>query len=297
MSQAPVIALAALASSAYGAAPCPANPLLALTGRWTFNVQSVPSGPGPGAQNGQVALQNEFAIAGQFTPTLDPPRAGLPTPTDTGWLRITGTSWINGSPTSLETDAGRYQINRDCSGGSLIMNMSSYPMQYDFWFYNGNQSIYLVSTVNGRSATGSATLAPTGCPVGVQPIQVLTGPYAFKFQGIPWFPTPFGIAGVFTASTDPLFRPGFLDPRGRLDIRATSNLTFGGSVTRLEGDVGSFQVWPDCSGGSLVMNLSSQPMQYDFYFQAGFSQADVISTTGTVIGTRIPSPAYGVFTR
>lgn len=291
MSQAPLFALAVLASSVYGAAPCPANPLLALTGKWTFNVQSV-------ATRAEGARSNEFAIAGQFTPTLDPPRGGIQTPVGTGWLRITGTSWIDGSPTSLESDAGRYQINADCSGGSLIMNMSSYPMQYDFWFYNGNQSIYLVSTINGRSATGSATLAPMACPVGVAPIQTLNGPYAFKFQGIPWAPSPFGIAGVFTASTDPLFRPSFLDPRGRLDIRATSNLTFGGSVTRLEGDVGSFQVWADCSGGSLVMNLSSQPMQYDFYYHAGFSSADVISTRANIMGTRNRvSPAYGVFNR
>ena len=282
LSYAPVLALASLATSAYGAAACPANPLLALTGRWTFNAQAT---PGP--------ANNEFAIAGQFTPSLDPPRAGIGTPAGTGWLTITATSWINGSPTRIETDAGRYQLNSDCSGGSLIMNLSSYPMQYDFFFYNGNQSMYLVSTINGRPAVGRATLGASACPAGVAPVNALAGPYAFKFQGIRWQPAAFGIAGVFTASTDALFRPSFLDPRGRLDIRATSNLGFGGSVTRLEGDVGSYSILPDCSGGTLVMNLSSQPMQYDFWFYASFNGGDVISTSGVQSYT----PAYGSFNR
>lgn len=298
LSRAPLFALAALATSAYGAAQCPADPLLALSGRWTFNIQGTPT---------NRALNHDFAIAGQFVASAT--RPGFPSPNGVGWLTITATSWINGSVTRLESDIGRYQLNADCSGGSLIMNLSSYPMQYDFWFQNGGQSMHIVSTVNGKPAIGSATLAPAGCPAGVSAIDLLSGFYTFRYQGVPWLPAPFGIAGVFEASRRPLFNPSFLDAdRGRLDVRATSNLGFGGSVARLEGDVGHYSVNADCLGGTLTFNLSSQPVQYQFYFRTGFADADVISISpaaqafGPVVRQQIrgfsnATPIFGVFSR
>jgi hypothetical protein len=180
---------------------------------------------------------------------------------------------------------GSYSINANCSGGSLIMNMSSYPMQYDFWFFNNGRSLYMVSSRQGRPATGSATLAPTGCPAGVtDPLSVVTGDYGVKLQGVIDDPFRFSMAGLMRASGQRVGLASWLQVGG-LEIIATSDRGRGGSVTRLERDVGNYQVSPDCTFGSLNFNLSSFPVQYDFFFQEGFSTADVISTSrGRIFG-------------
>lgn len=252
---------------------CPASTLLALNGPWTFNVQTIV----------KLSADANWAAVGRFRASVGADRLGNPT----GVLNINATSLkttgFNGfpSPTRLENDLGSFQINEDCTGGSLIMNLSSFPMQYDFWFYNNNQSIYFVSTSPGRGATGSATIGVSGCPVGLpapSPLSILFGTYGFKFQRIPNFTVePFGIAGLFTASTG-TDRGG--NPAGLLAITATSSVGLGGSIARLEGDVGRYQINDDCSGGTLIFNLSSRPAQYEFYFRAGFQSFDVISQVG-----------------
>ena len=270
-----LLALAAFAVPAQLSAQCPANPLSVLSGPWTFNVQGLPI---QGAAN-----NNSFAIAGQFRASIGADRAGNPI----GVLTINATSSINGSTTRSENDIGRFQINSTCTGGTLIMNLSSYPMQYDFSFYNGGQSIYIVSTLAGRDATGSATVGVAGCPAG-NPLTLFSGNYALKLQHIAIAGGPFqdthGMAGRLVASTD-----GGATPRGLLAITATSNFTEQHSVTRLERDAGSYQINDDCSGGTLIFNLSSRPLQYQFYFRAGFQELDVISISGVAI--------YGVISR
>ena len=206
-----LLALAAFAVPAQLSAQCPANPLGALSGPWTFNVQGLPI---DGARN-----NNSFAIAGQFRASIGADRAGNPI----GVLTINATSSINGSTTRSENDIGRFQINSTCTGGTLIMNLSSYPMQYDFSFYNGGQSIYIVSTLAGRDATGSATVGVAGCPAG-NPLTLFSGNYALKLQHIAIAGGPFqdthGMAGRLVAFTD-----GGATPRGLLAITATSNFT------------------------------------------------------------------------
>ena len=112
--------------------------------------------------------------------------------------------------------------------------------------------------------------------------------FIFKFQRVPNFiREPFGIAGAINASlsTD---RGG--NPLGLLGIVASSSLGQG-SITRQESDAGRFQVNDDCSGGTLIMNLSSRPIQYQFYFRSGFREMDVISISQS-------SPAaFGVVSR
>ena len=256
-------------------AACPVNPLTSLAGPWAFNVQTI----------GRVDNDANWAAAGRFVASSG---------TDRGFLNINATSLFTDpdgrsqSVTRLENDFGGFQINSDCTGGTLIMNLSSFPMQYDFWFYNNNRSIYFVSITPGRGATGSATLAPAGCPVGTNPLSLVSGAYAFKFQRVPNFiREPFGIAGAINASlsTD---RGG--NPLGLLGIVASSSLGQG-SITRQESDAGRFQVNDDCSGGTLIMNLSSRPIQYQFYFRSGFREMDVISISQS-------SPAaFGVVSR
>jgi hypothetical protein len=257
---------------------CSVSSLSALSGPWTFNVQTV----------AKATADSNWAGVGRFLASTGVDRAGNPI----GLLSINATSiqtTASGgglSATRLENDFGSYQINSDCTGGTLTMNLSSFPMQYDFWFYNNNQSIYFVSTSPGRGATGSAHVAPAGCPVGANPLSLVSGDYAFKIQRIPNFTSEaFGIAGAMnaTSGTD---RAG--SPLGILDIVASSTIGLG-SVTRLERDTGRFQVNADCSGGTLTMNLSSRPAQYQFYFRDGFNAFDLISQVGPA--------AYGVVSR
>lgn len=244
-----------------------------LTGsRWTFNAQATAHQPENPPQ-----IDHDFAIAGQAF-------------AQNGKLDILATSIIRRSPTRLERDAGSYTLNANCTGGTITMNLSSYPMQYDFWFFNGGRSLYMISTINGKQAVGSATRAPLACPVTItDPLDALTATYTLKLQGLIEDPYAFAFAGQMTASGAQPNIPSWLRV-GRLDIIATSNLTRGGSVTRYERDRGSYGVADGCTHGTLTFNLSSFPVQYDFFFHEGWNNADVISTTP---GRRI----FGVFNR
>ncbi|MBY0507540.1 MAG: hypothetical protein K2X03_26740 [Bryobacteraceae bacterium] len=256
----------AAATPLYG--QCPANPLTALSGTWTFNVQT-----------NNVPGQPYFVVAGQFTAT---PGAANSL---NGVLAITATSvlgnFLSASTTREEQDAGRYQINDNCTGGTLTMNLSSFPMQYDFVFVDGGRSLYLISTSPGRSATGSATLGVAGCPVGVNPLTLLSGSYAFNLRGdLNFFPSSYAASGRFEAS---LGQGVAGNPLGVLAITQTSSQGDLHRVTRLESGPGRFQVNADCTGGTLTFNLGSLPQQFQFYFRAGFQELDVISTSNRFI--------------
>jgi len=270
------ILLAAFAAATPLFGQCPANPLTALSGIWTFNVQhNQPFGP-----NGGV----EFMIAGQFTASIGTGPGG-----EIGVLTINATSNFRRSTTRLETDAGRYQINDNCTGGTLTMNLSSLPMQYDFFFNNGGTSLNIISTTQGRAATGSAFPGVNFCPFKGNPLSVLSGPYVFSFRS-KGFSELYGITGRMEASIGTNAAGA---PIGLLAVTATSAIGDPPSVTRLERDAGRFQVNSDCSGGTLTLNLSSRPQQYEFYFRAGFQEIDVIGTSGrSISGTmNVASPA------
>ena len=248
---------------------CPLSPLSLLNGPWTFNMQTLT----------KLFDQSQISVAGRWVASQGANAVGQPV----GLLKINATTLRTSllgtnDPTRLEMDAGSFQINSDCTGGTLTMNLSSFPMQYDFWFYDNYQKMYFVSTTPGRGATGSATVGVTGCPIGItNNLDLLSGMYGFRAQRVPDFTLePFGIAGVFNVTPAP----------GQIAIRATSSLL--GGIARLEGDIGRYQIDADCTGGILQFNLTSRPTQYQFYFRNGFQEADIISLIGPA--------AYGVFT-
>lgn len=267
-----LVAAAALAaaSSLHAAAPppfnCAANPLAALSGPYVFSVegalplpQRIPLG----------ATNNEYAITGRFVASISSNAAGAPI----GVLKVTATS-VNsgvlppGSVTRLETDVGGFQVNSNCTGGTIWFNLSSRPMAFDFWFFDSREQIFLVSNSNGFSLAGQALIAPSACPAGVtNPLQVLTDTFAFTAHGIA--NGTYYIAGTFAPAA------------GLLSITASSDL--GGSVTRFESDTGSYTVYPDCSGGQFTYNLSSRPIQYDFWFVFGFKELYFISTNSLAV--------------
>jgi hypothetical protein len=248
-----------------GGGTCSTNPLQLLTGTWTFST------------DGFIGLQ-PFASAGSFTASLGT-RGG----NQIGILTITTTTSQNGQIVRLETDAGTYQINADCSGGTLTFNLSSRPLTFDFWFTQDGNQIRLVSSLAGITLRGNATRGGTTCPAN--PLQTLSGRWVFSMEGFAPSPQqPFASAGQFLASIGT--RGG--SPIGLLTITQTSDLS--GSITSQETDTGTFQIFPDCSGGSLTFNLSSRPLTFDFWFKNGGTAIRFVSTTpGTIVhGTAAP---------
>jgi hypothetical protein len=68
---------------------------------------------------------------------------------------------------------------------------------------------------------------------------------------------PVASAGSFEASVDP--KAG-----GVLTITVTTSRN--GQIVQLETGDGSYDLFPDCSGGTLSFNLESGPVAYDFFF-------------------------------
>jgi len=245
------------------------NPLQVFTGVWTFK-----------AQGFNLPPFHFLAAAGRFSATVGTNQAGAPV----GILAITESTSVDGNPTRLDTETGRFQVNADCSGGTLNLNSAGRPDQYDFYFANANE-IYFVGTNNGDNVSGRAQRAvAAGCPAN--PLSALAGTWAFTVDGFRFVPVPFDFnlvaaAGHFAASigTD---RNG--NPIGVLAITQSSSLN--GSPTRQEGAPGRYQLNGDCSGGTLTFDTGSLPVQYDFFFGPTGELVTVGSNNGTILTGR-----------
>lgn len=251
------------------ASGCPTNPPSLLTGfgAWTFNAQVMTK---------SVFRDADFALAGRFVPVPG------------GTLNIEATSaWA--SPFSVgvtqvarhQAGAGNFQLFDDCTGGSLRMNLATVGAHYDFWFYDGGRSMFIVSATEGRALNGSAHVAPVGCPVGgvVLPQTLLAGPYVISAQRLPSYTTEsYAMAGVLESSAT-----------GALRLNVTSTVGNWGSVARGETGGGVYSVNANCTGGWMILHLGSRRAQYEFYFRAGFQTLDLIATDGPA--------AYGVVRR
>jgi hypothetical protein len=113
------------------------------------------------------------------------------------------------------------------------------------------------------------------CPSDtMNPLSVLTGVWTFDMDG--WQPIgiPFAAAGQFVASVNTVNGVQV----GSLVIKQSS------SVVRLEKDIGTYQIFPDCSGGTLIFTVSSQPLAFDFWFDESFGEIRFVSArAGAVI--------------
>lgn len=258
-----LLVAAAVSPSAQAQCPVPGAPLQALVGTWAFSTQGF-----------QTPVDAGFlAAGGRFTASISPT-------TGRGVLTVTATTSLNGSIVRQETDAGIFQVDDDCTGGVLRFNLSSRPIEFEIYFVNSDE-IALVSDTNRDAVVGTARrVIPAPCPVVA--LQALAGTWVFSTNG--FGPTNVGqtailaSAGRFvaTVATD---RGGNL--AGVLAISATSSAS--GSSTRREQDAGRFQVNADCSGGTLIFNLSSRPVQFDFYFSGPNSIVMVDIRNGDIV--------------
>ena len=117
----------------------------------------------------------------------------------------------------------------------------------------------------------SAPLAEAQCPATItNPLQALVGTWSFKAEGV--FPLSYVSAGQFKASvtTD---RGGNIV--GMLDIIDT--VVKNGTVVRQERYQGKYQIFPDCSGGVLILNSGQNHIEYDFWFIEGMTEIFMVS--------------------
>lgn len=115
------------------------------------------------------------AAAGQFTARISAATAGPPARPALRTLDVIDSSSIvivtpgGGSPlppnaglpllSRLQPYNGRWEVNADCSGGTLFLNSNLNPAaQYDFWYSNALfTEMKLVSVEIGRVFVGTAT--------------------------------------------------------------------------------------------------------------------------------------------
>jgi hypothetical protein len=130
------------------------------------------------------------------------------------------------------------------------------------------------------------------CPQGTDPLQLLVGTWTFSTNGFSPAIQPFASSGQFTASIST--RAG--NRIGLLSITSTASLN--GQIVRQEIDAGTYQIFADCSGGTLTFNLSSRPLAFDFWFANGGTEISFVSITsgGTIHGTAKLGTGGGSFT-
>ena len=252
-------------SSVSAPSTCPANQLETLFGSWTF------------VTNGFITPTQPFASAGVFTATAGTSKINNSV---VGALVISNSASRNRQVTRQETDTGTFEIFPDCSGGTLHFDLSANPMSFDFYFVNGGKELSLLSITGGASIEGHAWLSPANtCPAN--PLDSFSGKWTFTLTGVEGA-LPFGSIGILTASSG---TSNLGLPAGALQI--VDDTSVGGQLSRQSPDSGKFQILPDCSGGSLRLNLSGVPMTLDFWFFNGGSEIVLVGTdNGATISGR-----------
>jgi hypothetical protein len=126
--------------------------------------------------------------------------------------------------------------------------------------------------------TGTIKIVPSNakCPGGTtDPLSVLTGTWTFGMDGQVPLGTSFSGAGQFTAAIDALSNP----ETGIMSVTQSLSVP-----VRSETDTGTYQILPDCSGGTMAFNVFNQPLRFDFWFDNSFTEIRFVSTTpGTAL--------------
>lgn len=143
--------------------------------------------------------------------------------------------------------------------------------------FNSTGSITSLEAGGGLPATSAIAVGvlpgPGTCGAGNFPDPLtLFGGWTFSTEGFGLSAQPFASAGRFVATRD--VRNSV--PAGLLAI--TSTASSNGQIIRQETDAGSYQIYSDCSGGTLTFNLSTRPLAFDFWF-VEFGRIAFVSTT------------------
>jgi len=190
-----------------------------------------------------------------------------------GRLQVTETISNRGVINRQVQHGGSYILYADCTGGELLFDVNGRAVQLEFVYAGGTDDLYLVSdsdTSGDSVLTGVAKRTPAqACPA--QPLSVISG--------TDWgFRTRAAYALTNSIEYDPsvgIFTPTVVAGAGVIQATETVNTSQGG-LTRRAPESGRYQIYPDCSGGEiLLMNrgIPSTPAQLEFVFAGpGFNQ-------------------------
>lgn len=122
-------------------------PLSTFVGTWGYHAEAISFVP-PNIQGFFYA-----ASAGRFAASVATDRAG----NSYGLLTTVDTTSKTGEILRLEQGSGKFQLNPDCSGGTIVFTGTSSGLaNFDFYFVNGGTEIYMVGTDVGTIKTGTA---------------------------------------------------------------------------------------------------------------------------------------------
>ena len=204
---------------------------------------------------------------------------------------VTGTMTVNtgGGVTRLASIVGSAQL--DGQGGTLMFSFGRQSVLWQFVFGNSCSEIDLVSETMGNPSInqvldGKALRIDNQQPCPANPyllLDVSSAPTGWSFhteqgtyQGTP------GLSGIGTLI--PRFVSNGRDPnaRGILTANVTANAGPGLAVYRNAISGGQYQVYGDCSGGTLQFQVGPAAVQYEFVFADGsYNQLFLLSTTLT----------------
>ena len=129
-----------------------------------------------------------------------------------------------------------------------------------------------ILAIQDFKGVGTIKLVPSNaaCPAGTaNPNGVLTGTWTFAMDGQNPLGTAFAAAGQFTAAVNTVnnTQTGIVAVTQSLSTPISS-----------EKDSGTYQILPDCSGGSMTFNVFNQPLSFDFWFSSALSELSFVST-------------------
>jgi hypothetical protein len=187
--------------------------------------------------------------------------------TGPGVISATLTTSDAGVITRRATTGGRYILYPDCSGGEIMIMINTFAVQLEFvWANNFRHMLFVSDSLKPRFGgvavlTGSALPAPAACPASVagNPLNLLNGTQWQYRLSQQYLYAP-GDASIGS------FKPFVSNGAGFLTATETSNTTTG-FVTRLAPESGRYQVYPDCSGGEIMlMNRAPGSVQLEYVF-------------------------------
>jgi hypothetical protein len=178
-------------------------------------------------------------------------------------LTFNETASLNGYIVGEDQYPGTFTVFPDCSGGTLLFNLSANRQQFNFYFEKGGTEIVLVSTDQADTIRGKAKAGPPAA-CGPDPLQALSGNWTFGAGGFTSGTTPYASAGYFAAAPGTNRSGG---AAGLLKIADTFNA--GGQITDSATGSGTYTIFPDCSGGTLFIPSATVPRSFNFYFVSG----------------------------
>ena len=218
---------------------------------------------------------------------------------------LTGSMTVNAGNriVRLAPISGKPQL--EGAGGTLQFADGGQGVLWQFVFANNCKEMNLVNEVYLDNQTLNKVMdgkavkieSPAACPPNafllLDPAFAPTG-WSFHAESSAFLPGTFGSSGSASIGTllPRYVASGGTDRRtfGTLSAVVSTNVgsfTGGSALYRLAPSAGTYQVYPDCSGGTMQLQLGPYATQFEFVFaDPTYSQLFLLSTNVTAYGSR-----------